>query len=165
MKRLFSIALVMILSSIMFFTVVYAGEKEVVKPTRGTWSGVTSFIVPNTCPAGSQKIQSMGKGVMTLTGASEWVGAPSCLDLSTGIASGTAVIIAANGDAIYLTTEIHFIFDLTGMAGTWLQDTEAYGGTGRFEGVGGMGSSSGEFHFTSPTEAVWAGTNEGELKF
>jgi len=164
MKRLFAIPVVMLLSTAMFFTVAYAVDLEGTIPVNGKWSGVTSF-VPGNCPAGSQMIQSLGKGVMTLTAASEWVSAPACLDLSTGIANGTAVIIAANGDAIFLTAGIRFTFDSSGSAGTWEQDTIGYGGTGKFAGTGGTSFSSGEFHFISSTEALWSGTNVGDVIF
>ncbi len=164
MKRLFSITLVMFLSSTMFFTVVYAGEHEGVIPVKGTWSGITSFLGQGNCPSGSIMIQSIGKGVMTLTAASEWVGAPACLDQATGFASGTAVIIVANGDALYLTSGIQFTFD-SATSGSWVQDTIGYGGTGRFAGTGGTSHSWGEFHFINQTEAVWTGTNEGDITF
>jgi hypothetical protein len=164
MKRLFSITLVMLLSSTMFFTVVYAGEHELVKPTKGTWSGVTYFLGPTaSCP--TTMIQAIGKGVMTLTGESQWIAEPACLDAS-GFASGPAVITAANGDQINLMTGIQFIPDPSGTAGMWVQDSIGIGGTGRFEGTGGSSHSEGVYKLLpSGTEGVWVGTNEGELTF
>jgi len=164
MKRLFSITVVMLLFSTLFFTVVYAGGHELVKPTKGTWSGVTYFLGPTAnCP--TTMIQAIGKGVMTLTGESQWTSGPVCLDAS-GFASGPAVIIAANGDQINLMNGIQFIPDSSGTAGRWVQDSIAIGGTGRFEGTGGWSHSEGVYQLLpSGTEGVWAGTNEGEFTF
>jgi len=160
MKRYFAITTGMLLSTAMFFTVVYAGGHEIVKPTKGTWSGVTYFLGPTpSCP--TTIIQATGKGVMTLTGKSKWIGEPVCLD-AYGYASGPATIIAANGDEIHLMTGIQF----DQVNGTWVQDSLGVGGTGRFEGTGGFSHSEGVFKLLpSGTEAVWAGTNEGELTF
>lgn len=162
MKRIFAITAVMLLSTAMFFVVVCAGADSVTKSTKGTWSGIGYNVGQGNCAPGLLQTMSIGKGVMTLTGESEWFSL-GCLDPATGNGLGTAVITAANGDVLYLMINIQLVPE-TVDSGNWFQTEQIIGGTGRFEGSTGDGSSSGTYKFIGAID-VWAGTNEGEITF
>lgn len=118
------------------------------------------------CAAGLLQTMAVGKGVMTLTGKSEWFSV-GCLNPATGVTEGTAVITAANGDLVSLTFNFQLIPDpdaTNADFGTWFQTTEMIGGTGRFENASGPGSSSGTYQFSGAI-GVCSGTNEGEITF
>ena len=158
MKRLFAITVVMLLSSAMFFVVVCAGADPVVKPLKGRWSGTTAIV--GFCSDQSPFLAlSTAKGIMTLTGESEWASSVCCGP--TGHCEGTALITAANGDVLILS----IIHDFNPVLGTWEQSEVFTGGTGRFEGVTGNSTSSGTFTFTGQLTDSWTGTNEGMLTF
>jgi hypothetical protein len=170
MKRLFAITVVMLLSSAMFFVVVCAGgalkansnsSAVVERPFIGTWIGGSTFHFPSTCPADKPLLAiATAKGIATLTGACEW-DATYCCNPTAGECVGTAKITAANGDEIHLT--LTHIFNPK--TGDWTQNETIIGGTGRFEGATGSGSSSGTSTPTGPTSDIWQGTNVGEIKF
>lgn len=180
-----AIALVMILSFAMFFVAVSAEAgffgksflgtrsgagaddemfQSVTKSVKGTWNGIGYNVGQGICAAGLLQTMALGKGVMTLTGKSEWFSV-GCLDPATGVTEGTAVITAANGDLVYLTFHLQLIPDTLGADfGTWVQTTEMIGGTGRFENASGPGDSSGTYKFIGAIDA-WSGTNEGWITF
>jgi len=162
MKRHLAITAVMLLCSAVFFVVVCAGADPVAVPLKGKWEGSANFIfpAPSSCPADSvMQAIATAKGIMTLTGASEYL-SPVCCK-ADGQCVGTAVITAANGDALYLTVT-HFFNPVTG---DWSQSEVFIGGTGRFEDATGMSTSSGTSTFTGPTSDIWQGTTVGEIKF
>jgi N-methylhydantoinase B/oxoprolinase/acetone carboxylase alpha subunit len=162
MKRHLAITVVLLLSSAMFFVVVCAGADPVAVPLKGTWKGGSNFIfpAPSSCPADSvMQAIATAKGNMTHTGESEYL-SPVCCN-AVGQCVGTAIITAANGDALYLSVT-HFFNPVTG---DWSQSDVIIGGTGRFEDATGTSTSSGTSTFTGPTSDIWQGTNVGEIKF
>lgn len=170
MKRHLAITAVTLLCSATFFVVVCAGSDMnaysnssalVARPSKGTWSGTTYIVGLCTSPAGFLRFVGIGKGVSTLTGASDWY-STGCVNPVTGEGEeGDAVITAANGDALYLKAIIDFDF----LNGTWLQSETITGGTGRFADATGESASSGTVTFTGETTAVWEGTNLGYISF
>jgi len=153
MKRLFAITTVVVLCSALFFVVVGAAADMKEKPLKGSWSGKTYSNPSITCADGSLLIVAIGEGHMNITGASDWL-SWGCLNTSTGQSTGFAVVTAANGDALYLTSSIQF---LDPIKGSWFQTNIIFGGTGRFDGATGSANSEGTFDFTNPP-GVWAGT-------
>lgn len=163
MKRCFAITIAMLLSSAMLFVVVCAAAPATpTVATKGTWSGIGYNVGQGSCPAGQLQTMAIGKGFMTFTGASEWF-SQGCLDPQSGAAGGTAFITAADGDVLFLTINIQLIPD-TADSGTWSQTEDIIGGTGKFEGATGTGSSSGTYKFNGAMDH-WAGTNKGEITF
>lgn len=162
MRRRFAITGVMLLATAVVFVVASEGGGPFATTVKGTWSGYGYNVGQGNCPEGSLESFSIGKGFMTLTGKSEWF-AEGCLDPTTGFSVGTAVITAANGDLLFLTTATQLIPDSPEADfGTWSQEEETIGGTGRFEGATGSGMSSGTYQFNGPID-VWTGTNEAEI--
>ncbi len=100
------------------------------------------------------------EGILTLTGLSEFVGT-YCCNLATGHCTGTGVITAANGDALYFT----MTHDFNPASGDFTESEVVTGGTGRFVGATGTATTSGTSTFTSPTSDVWEGTTEGQITF
>jgi hypothetical protein len=164
MKRLFATTVVMLLSSAMFFVVVCAGgalkansnsSAVVERSFIGTWIGGSTFYFPSTCPADKPLLAiATAKGIATHTGASEF-DSTFCCNPNTGECVGTAKITAANGDEIHLTLT-HFFSPVTG---DWTQNETIIGGTGRFEGATGSGSSSGTSTPTGQFSDTWEGKN------
>lgn len=162
MKRLFAITGVMLLAfAIIFVTVGTAGGPST-KALKGRWSGIGYNVGQGNCPDGYLQNYAIGKGVMNLTGESEWF-SEGCLDPVSLNSKGYGVITASNGDQLFLTFDITLYPDSPD-TGEWIQDVVITGGTGRFEGVSGTGSSGGPYKFIGPID-VWSGTNEGELNF
>lgn len=165
MKRLFAVASVMLLSFAVFFVSASAGAGPVTVALHGTWSGFGYNVGQGSCPEGYLETIAIGKGVMNLTGASQWFSL-GCTDPQAGSTEGNAVITAVNGDALYMMFTIQLIPDFEGaVSGTWIQDEVIIGGSGRFAGATGSGKSSGTYEFIGPVMDVWAGTNEGEITF
>jgi hypothetical protein len=170
MKRHLAITAVMLLCSFMFFVVVCAAADMTViadpaaspaRPSMGTWSGTTYILGQGACPPEYLQFISVGKGVSSLTGASDYF-AVYCVKLATGEGlEGDAVITAANGDALFL--KIAIVFDFVN--GTWLQDEIICDGTGRFAGASGQTASSGTLTPTGDAKGVWEATSAGEISF
>lgn len=161
MKRLCAIAAVILLSSAMFFVPVCAGGDQVTRPSKGMWSGTTYILAQNNCPDDHNLFVSIGKGVSTLSGASDYF-AMYCVKLATGEGvEGDAIITAANGDALFLKITINFNF----ANGTWLQDEIIYGGTGRFADAEGQTASGGTLTPTGAAQGIWEGASAGEISF
>ena len=170
MKRLFAITLVMILSSAMFCTVVYAwaghGTKHFTghgtKPFNAMWSGTLyvvgpctdlNWVPPMDAIGDPLQVINVGKGVSTLAGKSDFISSfcTLCTDINLYTVppscnalggSGWAIMTAANGDALHL--EITSVtVDLTKAPPEWTEHETIVSGTGRFEGAAGESDSSG----------------------
>jgi len=192
MKRLFSITLVMLLSSAMFFVVASAGAGPVEKkPASGMWSGTiydVGYCAGSTNEAPIIQSINVGKGVSTLTGKSDWLSVfcsyctipnvnrpPFYCDELAG--SGWAIITTADGDKLHLEiTEVGV--DLTATPPSWTEHETIVGGTGRFDGASGESDSNGTWTSGTPFPSGenippllilppqgWAGTNEGWIKY
>ncbi len=169
MKRHLAITAVMLLCSALFFVVVCAGadlkgnsnsSAAVPRPFKATWSGAGNFLPgDSSCPGGAIVITT-AKGIATLTGASEFVGT-YCCNLTTGHCTGTGVLTAANGDALYFS----ITHDFNPATGDFTESEDYTGGTGRFVGATGRSTTSGTATFMTPTSDVWEGTTEGEILF
>lgn len=178
MKRFFAITVVMLLSSAVFFVVVCAGADPVVKTFKGTWTGKT-FLLGQGGPCGSSETLdfAIGKGVNTLTGASDWLSV-SCNqppDQYGRIESvGWAIITASDGDELHISTWGVITF-VSQTSATWYQESDIVGGTGRFEGASSDTPtiSTGVFDLvTDPgafppgvMKAVWSGNQVGEIRY
>jgi hypothetical protein len=100
-----------------------------------------------------------GVGYMEHMGKTAWSN-KYCMDQATWTASGNAVETAANGDEIRVQTSLQIIWT-SPSGGNWIETETVVGGTGTFAAATGLSHSSGMFAFTSPTMAVWEGTNDG----
>ncbi len=167
MKRLFAITVVVLLSSAMFVVVDSAradmnenSSAAVPRPFMGRWSGAGNFLPgDSSCPGGAIAIAT-AKGTLTLTGLSEFVGT-YCCNFTTGHCTGTGVLTAANGDALYFT----MTQDFNPATGDFTELEVFTGGTGRFVGATGTSTTSGTTTFMSPTSDVWEASTEGEITF
>ena len=163
MKRLFAITGVILLSSVIFFVIVGEAGGPPARTLKGRWSGIGYNVGQGNCPDNHVQNYAIARGMLNLTGESEWF-SEGCLDLATYTSKGYAVITASNGDRLFIGFVITLSPpDVTG-AGTWSQEEEIIGGTGRFEGVGGTSSSGGPYQYIGAF-TVWSGTNEGEIYF
>jgi hypothetical protein len=168
MKRLFSITVVMLLSSAMFFVVVSEGAGSfgkwgtrigakagpVEKLTRGMWTGTIYIVGPCTDsafpPEAFQSI-NVGKGVITHAGKSNFISSDcSYFTSETSVeGSGWMILTAENGDTIHFS--ITSTLDLSVTPPRWTETETVVGGTGRFEGATGESSSEGIWTFgTNP---------------
>jgi hypothetical protein len=180
MKRLFAITVVMLLSSAMFFAVVYAGPGPVTKPFKAKWTGTlyTVGLCFDEWPPTGNLVQTInvGKGVSTLTGVSDFLFV-YCIDATYGVGSGWGILTAASGDTIHVSVE-ELAVDLTKDPVEWSETELILGGTGRFEGA--IGSSFSHGTWTSGTDSFpgtsippplleapqgWVGTTEGEVTY
>ncbi len=168
MKRHLAITALVFLASPLLFGAGFAAEDPIGKsaapaprPWNGVWSGTMQIV--GYCDDGALRILDSGKGFATLMGASEWV-ATICLNPVTGIGTGSAVITASNGDAVYLAITLQSI-GLGGSEGTWAESETVTGGTGRFTDAAGSGSSHGTWRATSATSFSGVGTSEAEISY
>lgn len=190
MKRSLTFSVTALLFSAMFLTVAaYSGDGGVTKSSTGMWSGTiyqVGYCDGSTATAPIIKSINIGKGVMSLTGKSDWFGVacsycsvPSstppyyCDELS---GSGWGIITAANGDQIHISI-ISQTIDLTANPPTWDEVEETVGGTGSFEGATGETNSHGVWTFKTDPFPVgsgydpgllsppqgWVGVNEGHI--
>jgi hypothetical protein len=184
MKRLFSIASVMLLFSAIFFMAAGAGADMVSHPTHGMWNGTDYLVGPcpdtnNTFPEGALLAVNIGQGVMTHIGKSNFISV-SCLYFTseTEVAgSGWMIVTTSNGDTIHVS--IDFTNDLSVPPGSWTEHESIVGGTGRFEGATGESDTEGIFTpVTDPfpfggsippalfqAPSPWIGTTEGWIKY
>lgn len=187
MKRLFSITLVMLLSSALFFVAVSAGGDLVTKPFKAKWTGiiyVTGPCTDSSFPPYAVSIINVGKGVTTLAGESDWLSGycaypPDPINNPTYlVGSGWGIVTTSNGDTMNVSITVST--DLSKTPPEWSETELILGGTGRFEGAtGGINESFGTytsganlFAFSggtkSPVQAPpqgWVGTSEGEIEF
>ena len=163
MKRLFAITAVMLLSSAIFFIAVGEAGGPSAMTLKGRWSGIGYNVGQGNCPTGHVQGYVIAKGFMNLTGQSEWF-SEGCTNLATFTSEGSAVVTTSDGDRLFVEYAITMSPpDATG-AGTWSQNEDIIGGTGRFEGVTGSSSSGGPYQFIGTID-VWSGTTEGEIYF
>ncbi|MGB7972683.1 MAG: hypothetical protein WCF31_12035 [Candidatus Deferrimicrobiaceae bacterium] len=179
MKRLFSIASVMLLFSAIFFVAAGAGADMVSHPTHGMWTGTDYLVGP--CPDTSEAFLfvNIGQGVMTHIGKSKFVSV-SCasFDSPTSLeGSGWMIVTASNGDTIHVSIE--FSNDLSVTPIQWTEHELIVGGTGRFEGATGESYTEGTFApVTDPfpfgesippgvlqPPSPWIGTTEGWIMY
>jgi hypothetical protein len=161
MKKLIGITVTILLTSSLLFVAVCVGEDIVTKHVKGTWNGIGYTMSQGFCPDGSLQSISIGNGVMTLTGKSEWYSI-GCLDITSGRFDGYAIITAATGGKLFLGLTMWLY-----PTGEYFQENTVTGGTGIFYGVTGGGTSTGTYKFTAPGSPmdVWEGTNEGYFTF
>ena len=169
MKRLLSIATVVVLCSTLSFVVVFAADKTIT--TEGKWSGTVT--ATGGCDGGF-RAESVGTGVVSHLGKTTWVGDPMCL-IALGPAAtypdyalvfqgyGTATITTAKGEEIYLLTHFTFI-GVPGSDYLWAQDIDVANGTGRFENATGHVHSTGIGKIIDGT-ASWEGTSTGTITY
>lgn len=176
MKR-FVVTAVMLLSSAMLFITPVSGDDSIEVPVKGMWSG-TDYAVGH-CTNGADLVVNVGKGVSTIGGKSDLLSV-SCLDCTrfpSCSSSGWMILTASNGDVLHL--EVIGTFNL--LDGSWTEEEEVVGGTGRFESAEGHGTTTGRFIFSSdlfPFDAdpsippdllrepsSWVGTTEGWITY
>jgi hypothetical protein len=170
MKRKFLFVLTLVLAATFSMAVAVAGDNAKGRPFKGSMSGEATFdFASGACldvtGAPWQTIGYMA-GKLSHLGKSEWfVSHCSTLDGSQ-LVNGEGVLVAANGDEIWLTYTADLISPFTPPPVVLLYDQTniVVGGTGRFEGA------SGEFKSliavtiesltapTTPAEAEFAGS-------
>lgn len=137
-------------------------DQRVTRSYNATWtSGDTAII--GYCEDGALLMVDRGTGYSEHFGKATW-SSTYCMDPVTWHGSGIGVATAANGDEARFQIRLHFIWT-TPSGGNWTEDDAAMGGTGRFAGATGSGTSRGTFTMTSATTAVWDGTSTGTLTY
>lgn len=181
MKRLFAVTTVVVMCSTLFLVVVCAAAEAI--PSKGTWSGTNNVSPPTgACLAagGIAESEASGVGIVSQWGAVTWVGDKMCVYLlwPTGgypdyllvsQGSGAGTITTASGDEIYLEMVFTLIGDPTPNTGhdkgTWTQDVNMVGGTGRFINVTGHAHGSGVWTNNNDGTLSWEGTSIGTFEY
>ena len=177
MKRLISITTAVVLCSALSFVVVCVAGPPKTITMEGKWSGTTTATPGCADPVGGLGFtaESVGMGVLSHFGLTTWVGDSMCLIALGPAASypdyaqvfqgyGTATIITAKGEEIYLLTHFTFI-GMPGLDFLWAQDIDVANGTGRFENAGGHVHSTGVGKSNSDGTGSWEGTSSGTITY
>jgi hypothetical protein len=173
MKRLFVISTTVVLCSVFFFAVVCVAG-EVTKPAHVRWSG-TAYIVGGNPYCGSTQILviNTGEGLSSLSGKSTWLSAycGAYTSPTTFEGEGWGIMTVANGDKAYADIEI------TIESGQFTEIETFIDGTGRFEGMSGITTTTGSIIDAPETFPVgtypqvlenpanWEATSTGSLTF
>ena len=138
-------------------------SQRVTRTYNATWpSGNTTILGSCENPALLLFVDS-GTGHCEHLGNTTW-SSTYCVDPVTWNGSGIGVTTAANGDEVRFQIALRFIWS-SPSGGTWSEADTALGGTGRFVGATGSGTSNGTFTMTSATTAVWEGTSTGTFSY
>jgi hypothetical protein len=136
--------------------------QRVTRSYDATWTSGDTTIIGN-CENGALLMVDSGTGYCEHLGKATW-SSTYCTDPVTWLGSGIGVATAANGDEIRYRITLRFIWT-SPSGGNWFETDTAMGGTGRFVGATGSGTSSGTFSMTSATTAVWDGTSTGTFTY
>ena len=181
MKRLFAIAVVTLLFSVMFL-VGLGVAGPVSTPTKAKWTGTlydVGFCLDANPPTGTKMLTvNIGTGNSSVMGATTFLFV-YCIDLTSPTFAGTGwgVATTANGDTIHITIPT-LTLDFSADPVEWSETEVINGGTGKFEHAIGVSFShgtwtSGTDPFPYGTESPpllqpprgWVGTSEGEIMY
>lgn len=170
MKRTLAITTVLFLFSALFFVCVCPAGDE--RSLKGSWSGEMYMMGPGAgldtglCPVGTLLVISIGKGVSSHLGASDYFGALCWhqIDATTMEGQGFAILTGANGDKLF-TNAILTSYGIGGPSGPWEEIATITGGTGTFEGATGEGTSKGTWTLINPAMFSWTGKSNGLIGY
>lgn len=172
MKRTLAITTVLFLFSALFFVCVCPAGDE--RSLKGSWSGEMYVMGPGAgldtglCPVGTLLVISIGKGVSSHSGASDYFGALCWRQIgdTTMEGEGFAILTGANGDKLF-TNAILTSYDVGNPTGTgsWVESETVTGGTGKFEGATGTSYSEGTWTLITPARFSWTGKTNGLIGY
>jgi hypothetical protein len=138
-----------------------AAAADPVRPFGGHDRVVDTFIAPTTCPEGALwRYAATGSGLFLHLGRSS-VSVSHCsfVDLASGkgtFGPGTITLTAANGDELHLVHRGTFSLVMTtdGLTSVFDMTWTVVGGTGRFAGAVGAGTTYGSSLLSTGTTAA-----------
>jgi len=162
LKQLINIMLVLVFA-LSTATAFAAGDNPQPRPFKGTMAGEATFPFNDNCDYTGSPVETLAatQGTLTHLGLSEYFSS-HCATENGGAVGGEAVIIAANGDEIWLS----YMATFAAPPPIIMQIAEfvVTGGTGRFEGASGLITAMVYITFQGfedpawPIEFVFAGT-------
>jgi hypothetical protein len=140
-----------------------------VRPFGGHDRAVDTFTPPTTCPAGALwRYTGTGTGLFLHLGTAS-VSVTHCtfVDFASGTGTfgpGTIALTAANGDELHLVHQGTFSLVMTpdGLTSVFDMTWVAVGGTGRFAGATGAGTTHGSSLLSTGTTSA---SYEGEIAY
>jgi hypothetical protein len=179
MKRTLLLSAAIVLFALVFFVGLCVAGESVTKPVKIMWTGTVYLVSVDAPTCSGEKYQyiNTAKGVSTIFGEADYLsGYCGHVDVDSQnnvifSGDGWGIVTAANGDQAHLL--IHIVVNLTTHA--FAQTEEFIGGTGRFEGVSGLTSSTGTSADAPDTfpygfgvfdiPGTWQATTTGSITF